>query len=348
MIMSEYEKRRLQGLDILRGVCALGVATYHICQWAGLSMSSPVLALLTIFGLYGVSCFFVLSGYSLAHSYLNIFKDQINVNDYMKYIRRRFARIAPLYICVMLIGVVGKAIYGGISINVLYEFVSSVTLLFGFIDAAKTPVIGGWSIGVEFVFYLIFPLLMILRSRVLAIVTVSLILAFVAESQIQEYPSLPEAWSVYVKPANHWLFFCSGVLGRLVISCEKIKFEIGILLLFVMVFIMWICALDKTEIQIVTGWLRYLFAALTILTVIVLANMGEFDSNNVAVSEVVGGMSYSLYLIHPLVYYAVDRVIKINASSYWFLIWIISVVSAYFIYRYIDLFVQDTLKKNSW
>ena len=49
---------RVLGWDVLRGVCALAVASYHLLLWLDI-------AALHTFGSYGVYLFFVLSGASL-------------------------------------------------------------------------------------------------------------------------------------------------------------------------------------------------------------------------------------------------------------------------------------------
>jgi peptidoglycan/LPS O-acetylase OafA/YrhL len=50
---------RVLGWDLLRGLCALTVASYHLLYWLGL-------AELPALGTYGVYLFIVLSGASLA------------------------------------------------------------------------------------------------------------------------------------------------------------------------------------------------------------------------------------------------------------------------------------------
>src|SRR4051794_32821994 len=53
---------RVLGWDLLRGLCALTVATYHMLLWLDI-------AELPALGTYGVYLFFVLSGASLAYNY---------------------------------------------------------------------------------------------------------------------------------------------------------------------------------------------------------------------------------------------------------------------------------------
>ncbi len=54
---------RVLGWDLLRGICALGVASYHLMAWQKLADIHSI-------GFYGVYLFFVLSGASLTLNYL--------------------------------------------------------------------------------------------------------------------------------------------------------------------------------------------------------------------------------------------------------------------------------------
>lgn len=85
---------RFQGLDALRGVCALLVALYHFNS-PGLITASPLVRHSYIF----VDYFFVLSGFVIAYSYgERIENRQISV---AKFMALRFGRIYPLHIAVL-------------------------------------------------------------------------------------------------------------------------------------------------------------------------------------------------------------------------------------------------------
>ena len=57
-----FSGERVLGWDLLRGLCALTVASYHLLYWLKI-VELPAL------GTYGVYMFFVLSGASLAYNY---------------------------------------------------------------------------------------------------------------------------------------------------------------------------------------------------------------------------------------------------------------------------------------
>src|SRR5438067_1887408 len=143
---------RVQGFDMLRGLCAIGVACYHIFKWRdGFEMSS--------LGTYGVYVFFVLSGASMYVAYSRKFAQGYNSG---KFIVLRFVRLAPLYALVLSF-TTAKAITNGKSI---YDAAGTGLLNLSFLFGLGNPTLisavnGGWSLGIEFVFYFIFPLVLV-------------------------------------------------------------------------------------------------------------------------------------------------------------------------------------------
>ena len=59
--------KRVFGWDLLRGMCAFAVASYHLMFW------QDIAAIHTL-GSYGVYLFFMLSGASLAYNYADKFE----------------------------------------------------------------------------------------------------------------------------------------------------------------------------------------------------------------------------------------------------------------------------------
>lgn len=127
-------------------------------------------------GQIGVTTFFALSGFLMAHLYL---RRDFNSQEVRLYSIARVARIVPLYWAVaggasLLLFVIGTSLYGIMDARGALE-----NLLFIQGDGVF------WSIPVEVHFYIIFPLLWWFASRgqfwigLIAILTVQAILAFV-------------------------------------------------------------------------------------------------------------------------------------------------------------------------
>jgi peptidoglycan/LPS O-acetylase OafA/YrhL len=125
------------------------------------------------FGQYGVQLFFVLSALTLCHS-LNKIED-FNRLHYLGFIVRRFFRIAPLYYVAipayfiftyLCFYYLGKSPFTNPSDYSIVRIVSNVLFVHGFYPSGNNSIVpGGWSIGCEFLFYAIFPVLFIASKK---------------------------------------------------------------------------------------------------------------------------------------------------------------------------------------
>ena len=141
---------RVFGWDLLRGLCALTVAAYHLMLWLDV-------AELPALGTYGVYLFFVLSGASLAYNYPA--QRLSTLRDAASFIFARWMRLAPLYLllCPVFIGMLALHT-GHVADRLAQRMALNVTFAFGVYDPLVWALlIGGWSLGIEFVYYFFFP-----------------------------------------------------------------------------------------------------------------------------------------------------------------------------------------------
>ncbi len=146
------QNNRLVGLDLVRGLCALAVMVYHYTHAAGWGDLEGM-------GTYGVYIFFVLSGFALFYRYGDRSISEEMLRDFF---RRRFFRIFPLFFAV--------AIFRSFTLDLtpynVIRLIVHATPLAGIADvpAFASLVIGGWSILIEWSFYLLFPVLLLFRQ----------------------------------------------------------------------------------------------------------------------------------------------------------------------------------------
>jgi len=146
-------EQNLAFIDALRGVAILMVIITHVSP--ATPGVSGLVSNLCSYGRMGVQLFFVLSAFTLCLTFAGRMNEPQTVKKF--YIRRYF-RIAPMYY-------LGILFYTGLLIadrgleSVSFTSVAShFSLLHGLNMAAFNSVVpGGWSIGVEFLFYLLFP-----------------------------------------------------------------------------------------------------------------------------------------------------------------------------------------------
>jgi peptidoglycan/LPS O-acetylase OafA/YrhL len=150
---------RLKYIDSLRGIAALIVVLFHLIdvffsdfQFGKSEAEIEHLKIFarTIFnGSDWVSFFFVLSGFSLSLFYLKM-EQEI---DLKKFYLKRFFRIYPLYICVLLIS------FGIHFSKTTWTTFVSQFLLFNYNNELIPP---SWSLSIEWIGSLLFPFFIVL------------------------------------------------------------------------------------------------------------------------------------------------------------------------------------------
>lgn len=162
------EGGRVLGWDVLRGLCALAVASYHLLYWQGL-------ASLHTLGSYGVYLFFVLSGASLAYTYGGRIT---GAREARAFLLTRWLRLAPLYLVLCVVFIAFLSVHNGELVDWLpLRLLLNASFAFGLHDPTVWALlVGGWSLGIEFVYYLAFPLLAAALSRTAWCATIAIAL----------------------------------------------------------------------------------------------------------------------------------------------------------------------------
>jgi peptidoglycan/LPS O-acetylase OafA/YrhL len=149
--------KRLEFLDSLRGFAALYVLVYHLAKMPPLAIGLPApLESFILFGGSGVILFFVISAFCLC---LTMPGRELTGEAVINFYIRRFWRIAPLFYAVVALTVLRNFLVRDIvppSEDVLANLTFTFNLFPGLQDSL---VFAGWTIGVEMLFYLVFPLL---------------------------------------------------------------------------------------------------------------------------------------------------------------------------------------------
>lgn len=154
---------KYDSIDQIRGWAIFLVLCNHVAAWV--DQLSPAVAVFSKLGQLGVQLFFVASAYTLCLSW---FSTKPTSHGVARFYLRRFFRIAPLYYVGIglfaLLHYVGGSSHGGEA--AAYPWHAALVnglFLHGFVPFANNNVVpGGWSIGTEMAFYLLFPGLLVL------------------------------------------------------------------------------------------------------------------------------------------------------------------------------------------
>lgn len=292
---------RVAGWDLLRGLCALAVACYHLSYWLDF-------AELPALGTYGVYLFFVLSGASLAYTYRE--GELRGLRPVASFLVVRWLRLAPLYLVLCLVFAVMLEARSGAPVDRLaWRVVLNGTFAFGLHDPATWALlIGGWSLGIEFVFYLLFPWLLRAAASPRLRWAVLVLLAGVQASWIAA-TIVTDGWAqanvaYHQVPAFGAWFFAGCVIGCLQRerAADLPWWAAGwawLALAALLTVFMPARAGDE-----LLGWAGWLLPAACV-AVVWLSGRASFVGAGSRIASVAGDVTYGTYLLHPMLLFGV-------------------------------------------
>jgi exopolysaccharide production protein ExoZ len=287
---------RVAGFDLLRGLCAIGVALYHSLAWGGAAHIYNL-------GTYGVYIFFALSGASMYVAYAERFERGFPVG---RFLVLRFIRLAPLYFLGLAIAC-GYGVYkGSLGWQEVAEAALNVLFVFGLGNPGTTSqVVGGWSIGIEFVFYLLFPVMLAITAsrRWLWFVALAFVAQHVFISTVLAGGTMDGRWPAYTQFLAFVFYFAAGcAIGR--------ALRFGLLpnppaLLFVACIATLALTSGPTSEYTITGLLGMTLSLVAVIAVATSASL-RFGHFGLKACDVLGRCSYGVYILHPWVLAAIS------------------------------------------
>ena len=205
---------RVQGLEALRGLAATAVAIFHLQAIFVPLPEGLARSIISSFG-WAVPVFFALSAFSLLWGYQAKVWSEEGLLRF--YVRRAF-RILPLfYFVLVLLALFAPAT----SMTLSSEVVVNLLFMFPFFPGKHGSLVwGGWSLGVEWGFYLLFPFFAMIASRQrlsLAVLLVLCILAVAARDLVVTSGLHKDGYASMNFPRN-LVFFQSGVFAFVLVQ----------------------------------------------------------------------------------------------------------------------------------
>jgi peptidoglycan/LPS O-acetylase OafA/YrhL len=169
---SSGSAEQLASLTPLRGIAALWVVIFHFCWY--LPAIHPERYTGAVYkGYLAVDLFFVLSGFVITHVYKEGFARGLSARRYQNFLKARVARLYPLHLAVLLLFLVAAmaeraatyALKGSfepiplVGERSLSAFLANLVMLQGLWARQLSWNDPAWSISLEFLAYLLFPLL---------------------------------------------------------------------------------------------------------------------------------------------------------------------------------------------
>jgi peptidoglycan/LPS O-acetylase OafA/YrhL len=306
---------RVVSLDILRGLMALFVAVYHHAVWTqAFAFNALLNGVVTVAGVYSVEGFFVISGFCFFHVYRDT---KFTAGEARDFHIKRFARIAPVYYLAVALNLALDQRVGPFFSWI--KLLENVTLTFGLVHPNHGLVLGGWSIGIEYAFYLAFPLLASRLRSPAVLYPSALALSLLAWPFIfDRVASQPEAerFHAYVQIPNHaFLFLWGGVLADLY-RRVRIRLRSAAVVLCgsaLLAALIHSEPIEADHFAVMVGWPRvsYLVGCLVLVSLFAFASPADLTGNHSqrlvtriarfahARAVALGDLSYAVYLLHP-------------------------------------------------
>lgn len=179
--MYEHQTKFSGNLHALRGLAALSVVFFHATAMHKTDPGS--LTIVKQFGA-GVTLFFILSGFSLSLSNF----DKISAPNWLNgYVLKRVARIAPVWYSFIAITMV----YHYFRYDRIYdwgEILYSLVPYFNIVEGKTNGFVwAGWTIGVEVMFYTLFPLFLVTFRDSLKAWTITLVIFLGLSMSLSDY-----------------------------------------------------------------------------------------------------------------------------------------------------------------
>jgi peptidoglycan/LPS O-acetylase OafA/YrhL len=301
---------KLDYIDALRGIAILMVVIIHTSQ--AINGISPLINSINQYGQIGVQLFFVASAYTLCFSKVKRAEEKQPI---ISFLIRRFFRIAPLYY-------VAIAAYFLLESNMhilalikmpysIYSFrtiAANILFIHGFVLSANNNIVpGGWSIGTEMAFYLLFPILFTIFDRtyqrygispLYGLVGLSICLNILTQVALQKIflVTIDDNSFIYYNLVNQLPVFLLGIT-IFFHHYYKISFQLSIpfqALLFSLLTVAGIVLLPLKQHWLVAA----LVPIVTGISFVFLLNiLRELKYSNSFLSEI-GRVSYSMYIFH--------------------------------------------------
>jgi peptidoglycan/LPS O-acetylase OafA/YrhL len=324
----------LPELHALRGMGIVCIVLFHLAPVGGVLLPGELKFIGTFFG-SPVILFFALSGFSLYHTT----SSKVDTHDWIgNFYIKRFFRIAPLFYLALVLNLAWIVIHWNASVDLNTLLVNVLFIFNLFPGMHESYVMAGWLIGIEAVFYAFFPILLVtVRKRPARAILMLLFLAWLSATArtwfsginglSPTYPYmnfLTQSISFGAGAACYVLFDRLGVVRK---RCMAYPFLIGFALCVFLIVTSqhWVIIIQPVAVHVP------LFSfGFGLLTLSLLSGALPFLTNRLTL--VLGELSYSIYLLHPLVLATMKPAFKFVTGNF-------AALPAYLICAMITLFI---------
>ncbi len=348
------KNRRLEFLDALRGLAAAYVLMYHMVFVAQPNLALPRwVEKVAHAGGSGVTLFFIVSAFSLYYTMPLRANDRSPVIGFFIH---RFFRIAPLFYAMIALSAL-RDIWLFDAHHSVWMYVSQLAFVFNFVPGHQEGFVwAGWTIGVEMVFYAVFPLIYArVRSTGDSVAFAFLcLLLWMFVQLLLEYSLMPPEWEKSILQWSSLRYFPVFAVGAIVYhqylrptaGDGRPDDRRGVGNALIMIGLFWFYTLLNGWMPNVFGDLFY-WQGVAYGSILLGTAMSPWKVIVNRITTFLGKVSYSVYLLHTTVIYLLSPVyariygespsLSISFLSCLFLTFAIVVPLSWISYRFIEV-----------
>lgn len=288
------DKIIISGLTSIRGIAACLIVCFHIWALCGFAGKNEVFdSIVSNFDSF-VRLFFLMSGFAMLCGYeKRILKSEKSIKNF--YIKR-FFKIAPIFYFVLILQIIINYIFNN-EITSISNIIMSASLLSGLLPINQELIVwASWAVVIEWIFYLIFPIYVILVKNKYSLV-ISFFISLIITCSYEKIIPI-DVTNSHINILRYLsYFFMGGILYKLIPYIKKIHknrildfMEIPYIIVSIFVGIVLSNLLNRDIAMLVTFSL-FICGAIYGYSKIIDNKLTRF----------LGKISYSIYLLHMIV-----------------------------------------------
>lgn len=285
--------KRYDALDGVRVLAMIGILVMHVLT--NLSYRDEQLSMAYSYIMHFwkmTSLFMMVSAFSISCGYYS--KIQQDFRSIENFYSKRYKKILPFFAFLTIVDVLLS-----FSKESLFEGFANLTLLFGFIPHQSITVIGvGWTLGVIFIFYLLYPFVVYLmknKIRFNVAFVITLIYAFV----VNDYFGLGKVDFLYCAcyfMGGAWLFLYKEKIEK---YCKRIYI---LPLIIAMIILFYVCSF---QFKIASNFVQYVLFVLIVVYAIIVSGHRTILSNRIM--KFLSSISMEIYLCHMVFFRLAEK-----------------------------------------
>lgn len=295
---------RLAFLDALRGLAAVYVVLFHVMAMPSPALAAdPLSSAVLAVGGTGVALFFVISAFSLCYTMPRHARSGTPLLSF--YLHRLF-RIAPLFLVLLAFSIWrdGRGNHAG---HAPGEIAANLTFTFNLFRGWEEGIVwASWAIGVEMLFYAVFPLLYAFvtttaRAAVAAVAaTAAMLLASAGVFGDAGLATVSDFGLLRHLPVFTYGLLAYHLFNTLAATEARTatRVAVGLLLGAAVLWLALVVGLATGRVATGVSWMLFGLCYAAALVALSRLHLGVVVNR---LTRYLGQISYSLYLMHPIV-----------------------------------------------